>query len=105
MRPSEGRVVVFGLMFQLPFAGIVAQFLHYMVGMRQLGWDVWYVEDTLSWPYDPVRRSLSADPSASVARVARELDRHGFGERWVYRCEIPTLACSGAAGSCSTSST
>jgi hypothetical protein len=95
MRPSAGRVVVFGLMFQLPFAGIVAQFLHYLIGLRGLGWDVWYVEDSKSWPYDPEGRSTAADPRASIARVARELERHGFGERWICRCAIPKLTSFG----------
>jgi hypothetical protein len=93
-----GRALVFGLMFDLPYAGIVAQFLHYLLGMRRLGWDVWYVEDSLSWPYDPASRTDAADPGALVARVARELDRHGFGERWAYRCAVPEPTCFGASG-------
>ncbi len=95
MKPSAGRAVVFGLMFGVPFAGIVAQFLHYMLGLRRLGWDVWYVEDSGAWPYDPARRSTAADPRASIARVAAELDRHGFGERWIYRCAIPDITSFG----------
>lgn len=95
MSRTQGRVVVFGLMFQVPFAGIVAQFLHYMLGFRSLGWDVWYVEDSMSWPYDPARRTTAADPRASIARVARELERHGFGERWICRCAIPKAASFG----------
>jgi hypothetical protein len=94
---NAGRAVVFGLMFDLPYAGIVAQFLHYLLGMRRLNWDVWYVEDSLSWPYDPASRTDAAHPDAAIARVARELDRHGFGERWVYRCAIPEVTCFGAS--------
>jgi hypothetical protein len=95
MKPSAGRAIVFGLMFDVPFAGIVAQFLHYMMGLRRLGWEVWYVEDSGAWPYDPARRSTSADPRASIARVANELDRHGFGGRWIYRCAIPEVTSFG----------
>jgi hypothetical protein len=95
---NAGRAVVFGLMFEWPFAGIVAQFLHYLLGLRRLGWDVWYVEDSVSWPYDPARRSSTVDPRASIARVARELDRHGFGERWIYRCAIPEVTSLGRSG-------
>jgi hypothetical protein len=95
MSRTAGRAVVFGLMFDVPFAGIVAQFLHYLLGLRRLGWDVWYVEDSVSWPYDPARRSTAADPRASIARVARELDRHGFGEGWIYRCAIPEVTSFG----------
>lgn len=90
------RVVVFGLMFDLPFAGIIAQFLHYLVGLRDLGYDVWYVEDSLSWPYDPARRTMSADPDASIRSVAAVLARYGFAERWIYRCAIPQETVCGA---------
>jgi hypothetical protein len=90
------RVIVFGLMFDLPYAGIIAQFLHYLYGLRSLGWDVWYVEDSLSWPYDPAARTEARDPVASVNRLASVLEAHGFGERWIYRCAIPEPTCFGA---------
>jgi hypothetical protein len=83
-------------MFDLPYAGIVVQFLHYLLGLRKLGWDVWYVEDSLSWPYDPATRSDADDVPAAVGRVARLLDRHGFGDRWIYRCSAPEITCFGA---------
>lgn len=98
-RPAPGRALVFGLMFDLPYAGIVAQFLHYLVGLRRLGWDVWYVEDSLSWPYDPTARTSATDPKASVERVARVLERYGFGDRWAYRCAIPEVTCFGVTES------
>ena len=98
MTPShkEGRAIVFGLMFDLPFAGIVVQFLAYLSGLRRLGWDVWYVEDSLSWPYDPTARTSATDPAAGVARVGEVLARHGFGDRWVYRAAVPEPTCFGA---------
>jgi hypothetical protein len=94
--PRRGPIIVFGLMFDLPYAGIVMQFLHYLRGLRALGWDVWYVEDSLSWPYDPAARIPCVDPVAGIDRVARALADHGFGDRWVYRCAIPDVRCFGA---------
>jgi hypothetical protein len=94
--PRRGPIIVFGLMFDLPYAGIVMQFLHYLRGLRALGWDVWYVEDSLSWPYDPAARIPCVDPVAGIDRVARVLADHGFGDRWVYRCAIPDVRCFGA---------
>ena len=95
-REQPGRVIVFGLMFDLPYAGIIVQFLHYLLGLRRLGWDVWYVEDSLSWPYDPVERTASADPIRSIETVSRTLERFGFGDRWIYRCAVPDVRCFGA---------
>lgn len=91
----QGVVIVFGLMFDLPYAGIVVQFLNYLVGLRRLGWDVWYVEDSLGWPYDPRARNSAARPTSQVASVASVLARHGFGERWIYRAAVPDVTCFG----------
>ena len=84
-RNRTGTAIVFGLMFDLPYAGILMQFLHYMIGLRRLGWDVWYVEDSTSWPYDAVGRDAAADAAQSVRAVAPFLERHGFADRWIYR--------------------
>src|SRR5688572_8641702 len=99
MSPStdQGRVVVFGLMFDLPYAGIVAQFLHYLLGLRALGWDVWYVEDSLSWPYDPQTRTSALDPAEGIGRIASVLEKYGFGNRWIYRCAVPGTTVFGTA--------
>lgn len=94
---SDARIIVFGLMFDLPFAGIIAQFLNYLVGLRDLGYDVWYIEDSLSWPYDPRQRTMSSDPASSIRSVAAMLERHGFGNRWIYRCAVPEVTCFGSS--------
>src|SRR5262249_22477629 len=61
-RPSEGpsmsrltkpTVIVLGMMGRTPFAGVAWQVLHYLEGFRRLGCEVYYVEDTGDWPYDP----------------------------------------------------
>jgi hypothetical protein len=93
---SAGTAIVFGLMFDLPFAGIVLQFLQYMIGLRRLGWDVWYVEDSRSWPYDAVGRDAAAGAEQSVRSVAPVLARHGFADRWVYRSAFAGSECFGA---------
>jgi hypothetical protein len=83
-------------MFDLPYAGIVYQFLHYLYGMRSLGWDVWYVEDSRSWPYDPMTRCDVSDPSVNVARISPILAQHGFGDRWIFRTGTSPRRCYGA---------
>lgn len=94
---QEGVAIVFGLMFDLPYAGIIVQFMNYMVGLRRLGWDVWYVEDSLGWPYDPRARTSAIDPKAQIDSVSAVLDRLGFGDRWIYRAEAPRVTCFGAS--------
>jgi hypothetical protein len=82
---SQGCVVVSGIMFFNPVAGVVYQALHYLRGLRDLGYDVYYVEDTDWWSLDPLTGDFSADPSASIALVAPILEANGFGDRWAYR--------------------
>src|SRR5512141_2329790 len=49
---TRGRVVVWGLLASYPFGGMAWQVLHYISGLRRLGFDVWYVEDSEQWVYD-----------------------------------------------------
>lgn len=72
-------------MFWYPLAGITYQFLHYLLGLRRLGFDVHYVEDSARWMYDPRTSQPSADASENVAMVARVLDSHGFAGCWAVR--------------------
>lgn len=81
----KGRIVVAGILFFNPVAGVIYQALHYLLGLRRLGYDVYYVEDTNWWSLDPRSGSFSADPTASIELITPILDKHGFSERWAYR--------------------
>jgi hypothetical protein len=78
-------IVVLGVLGRLPFAGVAWQVLHYLEALRRLGHDVYYVEDTGDWPYDPVQNTITEDPSYTVAYIARTLSAYGLGDRWAYR--------------------
>jgi hypothetical protein len=95
MTPSRGKVVVFGIAFWYPLAGVTYQFLHYLVGLRRLGYDVYYVEDSGRWIYDPKINDRSPDASANVAAVGSVLDAHGFAGHWVFRGAYPGGRCFG----------
>ncbi|MCU1462934.1 MAG: hypothetical protein JWO37_3009 [Acidimicrobiales bacterium] len=72
-------------MFWYPLAGVTWQFIHFIVGLRRLGWDVYYVEDSERWGvYDPRTNSMTADASGNIARVVPLLERHGLGSRWAF---------------------
>lgn len=79
------RVVVLGMAGSTPFAGVAWQTLHYLEGMRRLGHDVHYIEDTQRWPYDPVANTISDDASAAVDYIAALMRRCGMEDRWGYR--------------------
>ena len=80
----SARVVVLGTVARLPFAGVAWQALQYLHGLRALGHDVHYVEDTGDWPYDPIRHEVTDDPAPAVAYLERALRAGGFGDRWAY---------------------
>jgi hypothetical protein len=94
-RPRKGKVIVFGILFWYPLAGVTYQFLHYLIGLRRLGYDPWYVEDSGRWVYDPRINDLSPDASGNVAAVTPVLAAHGFGDRWAFRGHYPGGRCYG----------
>jgi hypothetical protein len=78
------RILVMGFMGSMPIAGVVWQHVHYVVGMKRLGHDVYYIEDSARLPYNPETFEVTDefDYAAKVlARLAREFD---FRNRWAY---------------------
>jgi hypothetical protein len=85
IRSSQPTVVVLGMMGRTPFAGVAWQVLHYLEGFRRLGYDVYYVEDTGDWPYDPEQNSITDDCCYTTNYIARLMTWCGLPERWTYR--------------------
>ena len=56
-----------------------------VVGLRRLGHDVYYVEATSLWPYDPIRKMKVNDSNYAVPYLAKIADSFGLGDRWAYR--------------------
>ena len=79
------RIIVLGIMGRSPFAGVAWQVLHYLEGLRRLGVDVYYVEDTGEWAYDVDRETSTDDHSYPVRYVGRLMDWTGLADRWAYR--------------------
>src|SRR6267378_1746938 len=78
----KGKIVVLHLAGRYPFAGVVWQLLHHLVGFRQLGFDVYYLEDNAAWVYDASALTMVADPTGNLKRLNDVLTRFGFGDRW-----------------------
>lgn len=93
--PDKGRIIVFGILFWYPLAGVTWQFLHYLIGLRRLGYDPYYIEDSGRWVYDPLLHDLSPDASSNIQAVAPTLEAYGFGDRWGFRGNYPDGKCYG----------
>lgn len=79
------RIVVLGTMASDPYAGMAWMHMQIAVGLRRLGHDVYYIETTSTWPYDPVRQARVCDADYAVTYLARIATSFGLGERWAYR--------------------
>ena len=84
-KPTKPKVIVFGILFFYPLAGVTYQFLHYLLGLRRLGYDVYYIEDSARYVYDLKLEDFVPDPLPNIRAVAPILDQFGFEGRWAFR--------------------
>jgi hypothetical protein len=89
------KIIVFGILFWYPLAGVTYQFLHYLLGLRRLGYDPYYVEDSGRYVYDPKLNDLTPDAASNIAAVTPLLEAFGFKDRWCFRGKYPGGQCYG----------
>ena len=78
------RIIVMGFMGSMPIAGVVWQHVHYIVGLQQLGHEVYYIEDSARLPYNPETFEVT-DEFDYAAKILDRLSRDfGFEGRWGY---------------------
>lgn len=73
-----------GFMAGCPIAGVVWQHLHYIVGLQRLGHDVYYIEDSARYPYNPVTFASDTDFTYAAETLDRLGREYGFSDRWCY---------------------
>ena len=74
-------LLVLGILGQYPMAGVSWQAIHYLRGFDQLGWEVWYVEDSGAPPYDPRLGTTTEDCAHAVRYVDDVMHRIGLADR------------------------
>jgi hypothetical protein len=57
------KILFAGIIARYPFGGVTWCSLMYLLGLRALGHEVFYIEDTGECVYDPVQNTRSLDPS------------------------------------------
>ena len=67
------RVVVTGLVATYPVGGVAWDYLQYVLGFHALGCEVYYLEDTGRWVYDPAEQTFVPDVRANAGYLARAL--------------------------------
>jgi hypothetical protein len=63
---GQMRIVVTGLIASFPLGGVAWDYLAYVDGFRRLGCDVFYLEDTGQWLYDPARETFTDDANGNI---------------------------------------
>lgn len=83
---SPLRIIVLGYIVRCPLGGMAWHYLHYVLGLAELGHEVYYLEDSEDYPccYDPTRHVTDVDPSYGLGFTAKTFERLGFGERWAF---------------------
>ena len=81
---DHDTIIVLGLLGQFPLAGIAWQLIHHLIGFQRLGFEVYYIEQTGSPPYDPWIKTLTDDCTYSLRIIADTLRRFGLEQAWAY---------------------
>ena len=90
------RLVIMGILGRTPLAGVSWQVLHFLEGFRRLGSDVYYIEDTGGWAYNPLQKIRDHETEGihasnceyAVDHVAKIMSWFGLQDRWCYRSRV-----------------
>jgi hypothetical protein len=78
------NIILAGIIGRYPYGGVAWCSLMYLLGLRDLGHNVWYLEDTGECNYDPIQNALAAEPIYATNFIQQCLAPHGFADRWCY---------------------
>lgn len=86
MATAPYLIVVAGYFARFPLGGYAWQAAHYLLGLRALGYDVWFYEDTghYSLAYNPATGAYDSTYSYGITAVADFFNRIGLGDRWLF---------------------
>jgi hypothetical protein len=86
MAMERCRIILAGYLVRFPLGGYAWQMAHYLLGLRALGHDVWFYEDTGDYApaFNPITEEFGPTYDYGLATTARFLDRLGFGDHWVF---------------------
>ncbi|HEV2775954.1 MAG TPA: glycosyltransferase family 2 protein, partial [Solirubrobacteraceae bacterium] len=78
------KIVVLGMMAKMPVPGVVWQTLHYLIGLRDLGFDPYYVEAHARTPTMLMRHDTDDGSALAAAFLDASLRPYGFERRWAF---------------------
>jgi hypothetical protein len=87
------KVVLLGMMSQMPVAGHVWLIVQFLIGFERLGYDAYYVEAHGCTPREWMKNSKDNGWEAAAGYIAAVLKRFDLADRWAYHAV-------GASGKC-----
>ncbi len=78
------RILLAGIIGRHPYGGVTWCSLMYLLGLRELGHEVLYLEDTGECVYDADRDTISTDPSYGTRYIHAALEPFELGDRWCF---------------------
>lgn len=87
------RIVFAGSIGRCGLGGQAWASLQYLIGLRELGHEVFYLEDCgeSSWVYNWEKQEWTFDLDYPAAYVRDSLEPFGFGKNWIYRTNNSSL--------------
>jgi hypothetical protein len=84
MTSRNKTIVLAGYLVRYPLGGYVWQVVHYLLGFRALGYEVWFYEDTQRYApaYNPLTDEFGPTYEYGIAAAARFLEHLGLGACW-----------------------
>jgi len=79
------KIVVLGMMTKIPVAGVVWQTLHYLLGLRRLGLDPYYVEAHARSPSMLTPTAETDGAAVAAAFIDRVMRDAGLSSSWAYQ--------------------
>jgi len=78
------KILFAGIIARYPFGGVTWCSLMYLLGLRAMGHEVFYIEDTGECVYDPILNTRATDPIYGTTYIQHALAPYGLGDRWAF---------------------
>lgn len=79
------KIIVGGYIGLYPTGGATWDYIQYPLGLKLLGHDVYYIEDTMQYPIYQSDRNAWNDASGCISYLKLMMEHFGLGDRWAYR--------------------
>jgi hypothetical protein len=83
-------IVVGGYIVAYPMGGMTWHHLNYLLGLAELGHEVWFLEDSGSWlvPFNPAKNLCEPDPTYGLQYLKEQFAAFGLPPRFCYYSEF-----------------